>query len=250
MGLIFSKKKKEQDEPWLTEHRDMGDGGYRAAIFGFTDGLVTNLCLILGVQMALEDAITLQEIIITGFAGLISGAFSMAVGEYISMSSEGEAQEHELKVEEMHLTENAEFEEQELSDILKEYTLKDETIKAILNDLRKADDKYTLDLHARLELGIDPEDQGAPIKAGIASFTCWCLGAITPMIPYFAADMDIAWIIALCICVIGSFGLGYVLGYFSKINKIWSGIRQFGSIAISAGCALGIGFFVQNVIRD
>ena len=105
-------------------------------------------------------------------------------------------------------------------------------------------------MHARLELGIDPDDGGeGPIKAGIASFIAWCLGAITPMIPYFIVDIDTAWIISLAICVTGSFGMGYFLGYIAKISKLWCGFRQFASIAFSAGCALGIGFFVQEIIH-
>ena len=96
-------QKTLNSKPWNTEHRDLGDGGYRAAIMGFTDGLVTNLCLILGVQFALEElgifyrnvsvhplivyiyVVSSREIIITGLAGLISGSFSMSVGEYIRL---------------------------------------------------------------------------------------------------------------------------------------------------------------------
>merc|ERR1719273_932934 len=111
-------------QPWNTEHRDLGDGGYRAAIMGFTDGLVTNLCLILGVQFALEDIVGSRELIITGLAGLISGSFSMSVGEYISMQSEGEAEANELKVEERHLEYHAEEEEEELAEILGSFALK------------------------------------------------------------------------------------------------------------------------------
>ena len=93
-------------QPWEDEHRDLGDGGYRAAIFAFMDGLVTNLCLILGVQFALEDDLTPQGVIITGLAGIISGSISMSIGEFVSMLSEKEALEAELKTEEQHLREH------------------------------------------------------------------------------------------------------------------------------------------------
>ena len=238
-------------QPWIDEHRDLGDGGYRAAIFGFMDGLVTNLCLILGVQFALEEELDEQGVIVTGLAGIISGSFSMSVGEYISMLAEREALKSELKVERQHLIDHEEVEEQELKEIFKELCFKDETIDAIITDLRKGDYiNNCLSLHARLELGIDPDDTGGnPIKAGAASFISWVFGAFTPMLPYFFFRHEISWIITIVICSLSSLILGIVLAYFSGLNKIYSGVRQFIAVVLSAGSALLIGYIV-SVIKD
>ncbi len=111
--------RKRNVTPWENEHKDLADGGFRGAIFGFSDGLATNLMLILGVQFALDDSSS-RDLVATGIAGLLAGAFSMvcytyfienftliiinqACGEYISMKAQSEAMENEIRIEKRHL---------------------------------------------------------------------------------------------------------------------------------------------------
>merc|ERR1719510_2572537 len=116
------------------EHSDVGDGGLRAVVFGFSDGLVTNLCLILGIFSAGQS--NHDVIIATGVAGILAGAASMAIGEWISMKIQSEANEAQLELERSHLKMYPKDEEGHFSQILTENGLTADTIKAVLKDVR------------------------------------------------------------------------------------------------------------------
>jgi len=119
------------------EHWDVGDGGLRAIVFGFSDGLVTNLCLILGVDFGAGN-VEHRTIILTGIAGLLAGAFSMAVGEWISMRIQQEANEAQLNLEHKHLQNQTREEVKQLQRILKENGLSQDTCEKIAYDLEKS----------------------------------------------------------------------------------------------------------------
>lgn len=238
---------KKEKEPWTDEHRDLGDGGYRAAIFGFSDGLVTNLCLILGVQFALEgeDA----PILVAGISGLIAGAFSMAIGEWISMKAQAEALEAEISLEHKHLSQYWREEMTHLREILQNTGLKRETIDAVVKDLKNAPRNKVVDLHARLELGIDPDETGNALKAALLSFALFCFGALIPLIPYIFLRnrYGLAWKISLGVSFCFICALGYGLGKVSKLNPWKSMMRQIIVVAIAVAGTIAFSFATDKI---
>ena len=137
--------------------------------YRFSDGLVTNLCLILGVQFALDEGDD-APLLVTGMSGLLAGAFSMAIGEWISMKAQAEALQAEISLEHKHLSQYWPQEMAHLREILENSGLKRKTIEAVIEDLATAPREKVVDLHARLELGIDPEETGNAEKAMAFSF--------------------------------------------------------------------------------
>jgi VIT1/CCC1 family predicted Fe2+/Mn2+ transporter len=155
-------------------------GNLRAAVFGVSDGLVANTSLIMGVSGAIADA---RTILITGAAGLLSGALSMAAGEYVSMRSQRELFEEEIAREREELREHPREEVDALARIYHRRGVPLDTAcrisKALSADLRSA-----LETHAREHLGLNPEDLGSPSGAALSSFVSFAVGATVPLAPF------------------------------------------------------------------
>src|SRR5687768_12674181 len=160
----------------LDHHRDVQGGAIRAAIFGISDGLVTNASLILGVAGADSDAGTVR---LAGLAGLVAGAISMAAGEYVSMSAQTELLERELEVERESIASDPAYERAELAQIYRERGLDDATADRLSQAMMK-DDDVALEVHAREELGVDPNALGSPYGAAASSFVAFAVGGIIP----------------------------------------------------------------------
>eukprot|EP00472_Partenskyella_glossopodia_P008154 CAMPEP_0197530584 /NCGR_PEP_ID=MMETSP1318-20131121/32306_1 /TAXON_ID=552666 /ORGANISM="Partenskyella glossopodia, Strain RCC365" /LENGTH=215 /DNA_ID=CAMNT_0043086477 /DNA_START=74 /DNA_END=718 /DNA_ORIENTATION=- len=181
--------RKRSKEPWVTEHIRVDDGGLRAAVFGFSDGVVSNVCLILGVYISIredaKDAIEqTKSVVVTGLAGLLAGACSMACGEWISMVVQKQGLETELQTERRHLGSYAKQEKELLKSVLLNHGMSDQTAEAVIKDLSSKGIEKMLPFHAQMVLGIDSEDLGSPWKSALSSFVCFAVGAITPVVPW------------------------------------------------------------------
>lgn len=210
------------EQPWEEEHINLGDGGFRAAIFGFNDGLVTNLCLVAGLSVVSQDAPIIQ----TGVAGLLAGAVSMAIGEWLSMTAQAEGLEHELEVERRHLKQYPEEEEHHMREILEEHGISPNVVDTIMTDLSRAPVDQKLHLHARLELGIDPDDLGSPWKAAISSFLCFSIGAFIPIIPWLFITGNLAIFLTIFLSISASGATGYFLSSYSPRSATFNASRQ------------------------
>lgn len=164
-------------ERWHLEGRS---GTLRAAIFGMSDGLVSNLALILGVA---GSGVAGDVIVVAGIAGLLAGAFSMGVGEYLSMRVQKEVFEHALAVEAMEIRILPEAERDELARIYRDKGLPDEVADQVADRLSEDPDR-ALQVHAREELGLDPDQLGSPWGAASSSFGMFAIGAVIPLVPY------------------------------------------------------------------
>jgi len=232
------------DEPWEKEHINMGDGGFRAAVFGFNDGLVTNLCLVTGLVVASDKA----PIIETGVAGLLAGSVSMAIGEWLSMTAQAEGLRHELDVERKHLQIYPKEEEHHMREILTEHGLSDDVIDQVTNDLASKPVEAKLNLHARLELGIDPEDLGSPMKAAISSFICFSVGALIPLIPWLLWEGHLAFFMTLVFAAVSSVIVGALFAQYSPRSAFFNSSRQVIICAIAtAFCVLTNLFFSKSI---
>ncbi len=218
-------------------HRDLHSGGLRAAVFGISDGLVTNVALIVGVAGAHPGAGVVR---LTGIAGLVAGAFSMAAGEYISMQAQRELLQRELAVEAEALAKTPAGERKELAAIYESRGLSKE-IAATLVEQLMANPELALETHAREELGIDPSALGSPVVAALSSFATFALGALAPLIPWFITQGGAATIASVLVGAASAFGIGVALGRLSGRSIFKSGLRQLIVAGLATGVTYGIG---------
>jgi VIT1/CCC1 family predicted Fe2+/Mn2+ transporter len=219
-------------------HRSAGGNALRAAVLGANDGLVSNLSLIMGVAGAVTQG---QEIVIAGFAGLLAGACSMAMGEWISVQSSRELYERQIRIESAEI-EHAPGEEQaELALIYQAKGLPQAQAEAIASRLM-ADKNMALDTLAREELGIDPQELGgsALVAAGV-SFLLFAVGAVIPLIPYLVWSGIEAIAISLAVSTLGLFLIGAGITLMTGRSVWYSGLRQvlFGLGAAGVTFAIG-----------
>jgi vacuolar iron transporter family protein len=220
------------------EHRDVTGGWLRAAVFGAMDGLVTNASLIAGAQGAHTSNHT---IVLTGFAGLVAGAFSMATGEYISVTSQNEMTQAEVEDERLELMHNPERELAELTEVFMEKgvapALAAEVAKQISRDPRQA-----LQIHAREEIGVDPEDLPSPWTAAIASFSAFTAGALTPLAPFLLGVPDFK--LAMVLAALALVGGGAIVARAARRPPLIGGLRQLALGGLGVAMTFLIGHLV------
>ncbi len=222
------------------EHRDVSGGVQRAAMFGISDGLVTNVSLILGFAGANPDPTLVR---LAGIAGLVAGAFSMASGEYLSMQAQSELFERELEIERIALRESPDLERQELIGIYRSKGL-DATLAEELTDTMMRNPELALETHAREELGIDPTAVGSPWQASGISLVTFAFGALLPLLPWFFLSGGAAIVWSIGIGIIASLAVGALLGRFTGRSKVFSALRQLGVAVLAASVTYGVGRLV------
>jgi VIT1/CCC1 family predicted Fe2+/Mn2+ transporter len=220
------------------EHVDVTGGWLRPAVFGAMDGLVSNVALIAGVAGGTRAAADSSAVVLAGLAGLAAGAFSMAAGEYTSVASQSEAAELEIEKERAELRRNPEGEMRELAAMYVgkgiDPGLAEQVSRQIHRDLDNA-----LVVHAREELGVDPDDLASPMLAAVSSFLAFALGALVPLLPYlFGADTLIP---GLAITMVALFGAGAVVTQVTTRSWVYGGVRQMFLGAAAAAVTYGIG---------
>jgi len=226
------------------DHADIGDGFLRAVVFGFSDGLVTNMCLILGIYFSAGNT-SHRTVIVTGVAGLLAGASSMAIGEWISMKFQQEAHEAQLLLERRHLKEYPKDEATHFIRILKENGLSKNACEIIARDLERATLSQQVKWHAMLELKIDPEELGgSPWKAAGASFIGFSTGAFIPLLPWICTRAStIAFYIAILLTIISIVMLGTissVMYHFSREKLMVVVVRQVVLVVIACIVVIGV----------
>ena len=219
-------------------HKGAAGGSLRAAVFGVNDGLVSNTSLVMGMAGA---AVANDVVFLTGVAGLLAGAFSMAAGEYISMRTQREMFEHQIAQEKEELETYPAEEAEELALIYAARGLPIEDARAMAKRL-VADPKAALDALAREELGLNPDDLGSAAGAAVWSFLAFSAGAILPLLPFvFGAPSPV--VIAGAIAGAALFAVGAVMSLFSGRNALLGGLRML-AIGAAAGAAT---FFIGGL---
>src|SRR5579863_1390603 len=222
-------------------HRAVGGNALRAAVLGANDGLCSNLSLVMGVAGA---SIGRHGILITGVAGLIAGACSMALGEWVSVTSARELAEREIRIESSELQEDPKGEGEELQLIYESKGLSAVEAKSVADQML-LDKNATLDALAREELGIDPNDLGgSAYEAAVASFILFALGAIVPILPIMVAAGSVAVIASVGLSGLALFAIGAAITIFTGVNVWRSGSRQ---LALGVGAA-GVTFIIGRLI--
>ena len=209
-------------------HRDVQGGTARAAVFGVSDGLVSNVALILGIAGASTDGSLVR---LAGVSGLLAGAISMAAGEWVSVRAQNELIERELDIERRSLEENPDEERRELAAIYRYRGVRPEHAELIAEDIH-SDPDVALDVHAREELGIDPGGVGSPVTAAVASFWAFALGALAPLVPWFFTEGRAAVIASVAIGMVAAALVGFALARFTERSGVRTAIRQ---VLVAAG---------------
>lgn len=216
------------------------NGSLRAAVFGVNDGLVSNLSLIMGVAGVAPPQ---QYILLAGLAGLLAGAFSMAVGEFSSMLSQRELLERQLAVERQHIALAPAAERIMLARRYQEKGLPPAQAELVADHLMADPDK-ALDTIAREQLGLDPQELGSPTAAALASFFSFALGALVPLLPFLVMSGWGAVLVSAVLSAIALFVVGVGVSFFTGRHFLVSGARMLAL----GGAAASVTFLIGRLI--
>lgn len=223
-------------------HRDVTGGWLRPAVFGASDGLVSNFALIAGVAAGSAAAgADSTAVVIAGLAGLVAGAASMAVGEYVSVASQSELALAEIELERHELEVRPEAEERELADTYERRGLGPELAAQVAREISR-DPKNALEVHVREELGVDPFDLPSPVTAAVSSFLAFAAGAVIPVIPYLLGATSL--LPALALSVVALFSVGVMVSRLTVRSWLYSGTRQLLLGGVAAAITYGVGLLV------
>ncbi len=225
-------------------HRDVTGGTARATVFGISDGLVSNVALILGVAAAVS---TRSNVLVAGVAGLLAGAASMAAGEYVSMKAQSELVERELDIERRSLQRQPVAETQELAAIYRQRGLDAEQALEMAEAVM-VDPAVALEVHAREELGVDPSATGNPVAAAVSSFFAFSLGALVPLLPWFVAEGNGAIVASALLGLVAATGVGVVLARFTERSAVRTASRQVGWAVAACSATWLIGTWLGTVV--
>lgn len=223
-------------------HRDVRGSAARAAVLGAGDGLLTNISLILGVAGASTNASAIR---VAGVAGLLAGAFSMAAGELVSVKAHDELVQHEIDVERGELSNDPVGEQRELAAMYRPRGVPTDDADTVARILM-ANPELALDTHARLELGIDPDDAGSSRQAAVVSFVSFSVGAILPLSPWFFASGIVAVLTSVIIGALAAVILGAAVGSFSGQGVWRTAGRQLLAAIVAASVTYGVGHLIRG----
>ena len=239
--MISTPLKGADPHEYDHSHPDLSGGWLRASVFGAMDGLVSNIALIAGIGAAGANA---QTVVLTGAAGLVAGAFSMALGEYASVKTANEQVDSELEIERQAHARNPQGEENELVLNFIEMGMTEKTAQFAASEVHQNSEQAAR-IHITQELGVDPDSKPSPWIAAMSSFAMFAAGAFIPLIPY-ALGFESLWL-GLATGGVGLLVAGGIAARFTRKSWWKSAVRQlfFGAIAVSAtylvGSLLGVG---------
>lgn len=215
-------------------HGDVSGGWLRAATFGAMDGLVSNTALIAGVGAAADT----HTVILSGFAGLVAGALSMALGEFTSVRTANEQIDSEVGVERRAFRMHPQAERAELTDMLVEMGMTPETASRATDEIHR-DENRAINFHLVQEIGVDPREKPSPYVAAVSSFVTFALGAVTPLIPYLLG-LESLWL-GLLFGALGLMIAGGVAARFTGKPLWFASTRQLvlGTVAVAATYVVG-----------
>lgn len=219
-------------------HRDVTGGWLRPGVFGMMDGLVSNTAIISGVA---GGGVAGHALVLTGVAGLAAGAFSMATGEYISVASQIELTRAEIEIEKAEIARVPEAEEAELAAIYRNRGVDEATAREVARQL-SADPEQVWRVHAREELGVDPDALPSPWLAAGSSFLAFSVGALVPLLPYLLGARSLAP--AVVLAGIALFVGGALVSRFTNRTAFYSGARQL----LLGGLAAGVTYLVGQAV--
>ncbi len=226
-------------------HKAPGGNALRAAVLGANDGLTSNLALVMGVAGAQFNS---AVILVAGLSGLLAGAFSMAIGEWVSVQSARELYQRQVRTEAAEIRSVPDEEQEELALIYEAKGLPRVEAEQVAERLM-ADEQEALDAMVREELGLDPSTLGgSPYSAAASSLVLFSLGAIVPLFPYFFASGTTAVVAAIVSAAVGLFVIGALISLLTGRSAVFSGTRQLVFGLLAAGLTFGLGHLIGGAI--
>lgn len=248
LRAILEKEKKvtgAQLSKFESRHRSVGGNAIRAAVLGGNDGLVSNFSLVMGVAGATSGQ---EGVLLAGIAGLLAGALSMALGEWISVKSSQELYENQMQIEMEELETNPEGEAKEIALIYMAKGIPEDQAHAMASEIMK-DKTQAHDLLVREELGINEEElKGSAVEAAIYSFLLFSIGAVIPLFPFMFMSGIKAILVSVAASTIGLFLIGAAITLFTGRNVWFSGFRQVLFGLAAAAITFGIGKLIGVAI--
>jgi VIT1/CCC1 family predicted Fe2+/Mn2+ transporter len=213
-------------------------GGARAAVLGVNDGLVSVLCLVLGVAGAGAEA---HSVLLAGFAGLIAGAVSMAAGEWISVQSQVELFSGILADIAKLLKEDRQLLIEQVTDSLSRSGHADATATQAAKEIAE-NDTHLAEVYARQVMGFNPDELGSPWVAAGSSFALFTLGALAPLMPWFFGGGLLPLVLSVIFTGLGGLIVGGFIASSSGKNVIYGALRQLGIIILASVGTYGVGY--------
>jgi len=220
------------------QHRDVTGGWLRPAVFGVMDGLVSNTALVAGVAGGGGSPDT---VLLAGLAGLAAGAFSMATGEYVSVASQTELTRAEIEIEKREIARVPAAEQAELAAIYRSRGVDEATAVEVARQLSR-DPEQVWRVHAREELGVDPDDLPSPWTAAGSSFAAFTAGALVPVLPYVLGAESLT--VAVLLALLALFVAGALVSRFTDRGALYSGGRQL----LLGGAAAALTYAVGSLV--
>ena len=221
-------------------HIALGGGSARAGVFGFSDGLVSNVSLIIGFA---SSGVGTSVVRLAGLAAAVAGAVSMATGEWVSISAQNDLVRRELKLELRELVHNTAAETAELAQIYESHGMSRTQAVAAAADVMRNPENAVF-VHAREEFGLDPSKLPNPLFIGLLSLVSFLAGALLPVIPWFFGGGDGARLISIAIGVVASGIVGAVIGLYAGRPMFVTAARQVGILLLATSVTYVIGRLV------
>jgi vacuolar iron transporter family protein len=223
---------------WYHGHRDVSGGWLRPAVFGAVDGLVTNASLISGLG---GGGVAARTVVLTGVAALVAGAFSMGTGEYISVTNQNELVQSEVSLERQMLSRFPAAEQEELAGYFEQYGADPDTAARMAAAV-SSDPGTALRIHAREELGVDPDELPSPVVAGVVSLLAFSCGALVPLFPYLVGVSVLG--VSLALSAVALVSGGMIVGRLTGRPVLRAGLRQL----VLGGMAIAVTYLVGHLI--
>jgi VIT1/CCC1 family predicted Fe2+/Mn2+ transporter len=220
-------------------HRSVAGGLARASVFGVSDGLVSNVSLILGFAGG-TGGTAANVVRLAGIAGAVAGAASMAAGEWVSVSAQNELVERELAIERRELAVNTEAETHELAAMYERHGMAPERAAAAARDVMSSPEA-ALAVHAREELGIDPHELPSAWKAATLSLLFFLMGALAPVVPWYVTSGGTAVLGSVVIGVLMAAVVGAIIGRLAERTMWWTSVRQVLILLLACGVTYAVG---------
>ena len=227
-------------------HRGSGGNQLRAAVLGANDGLVSNLSISMGVAGASGGG---HAVLLAGIAGMLAGALSMAIGEWLSVQSARELYAHQVKVEREELLQVPDEEEEELTLIYQAKGLTAEQARLMSKSIVGGELGRAVDTLAREELGIDPDELGGSAwVAALTSFFLFAAGAIVPLAPFFFASGASAVVASIVVSAMALMIVGAAITVVTGSSVLRTGGRQVLLGMFAAAVTFGLGTLVGHAV--
>ena len=237
--------KKSLEHEGHPDHRALAGGSARAGVFGFSDGLVSNVSLIIGFAAGGVDASVVR---LAGVAAAVAGAASMAAGEWVSISAQNELVEREMALELRELKIHPEAETSELAAMYRQHGMSREQAAASAREVMRDPERAVI-VHAREEFGLDAGNLPNPIQIGLISLITFLAGAMLPVLPWIFGSGNAAKYSSVIVAIIAASIAGYVIGQQAERSKISSAARQVAIMLLAVGVTYIIGRLVGVTIN-